>query len=1000
MKLPALLLACAALYGQERAQLVGVIRDATGAPVPDTGVSVYNVDIGVRRTARTDDQGFYAVSSLHAGSYKITVRRPGFRTIARTGIVLGATERGRADFLLEIGAAHEEITVHGAADRVNTNDAASLLVVNRDPFETLPLNHRGVQASTEFAPGLVLTPATRGEAGQFTANGQRPNTNYFTVDGVSVNNGITGSGLPGEFSAGALPGMTAIGSLHGLVSTLEVEEVRVQTSTFAPEFGRLPGAHVAVVTRSGSNDFHGEFFGSIRPRRLGATGTFAKRSGVEDVASAARSAGGSVAGPLMRNRSFFSAGTEWLGLRQAAAWRIAVPSSEARRSAPPIARAVLDAFPVPHDPIHGFAAAHTAVTDWPGRVARGSLRLDHAIAPNALAFFRYSRTDSASTAGYVQANEAHFRSHGLTFGLLNSFGSSFTSDARIGMAGASVESSWRPAALGGAQPLDIGSIVSPGAVGARSVLALSIPGFGQFLSAERARSHQSHWNLMETVAWSAGTHQFRFGIDYQRLGPKRDRAISGMTGTYASLADVLAGATPAVHQLEAPAGSSVIETFSAFAQDAWRATPRLNVTYGVRWEVTPPPSYRGLERGLPMPGIASPTLPREYFLPEGAASTAVWKTRYTQFAPRVGAAYRLTEDGATVIRAGTGIFYDTGFSSVTDVLNGAPFNRWVVALAGVLPSATPPPVVYGYASGLKLPWSAHWNVTVERMLAGETVLSAGYVGSMGRRLLRLEGFPATSTNPSQIVLAGNQGSSSYHSLQVQARRSLARGLRGFAAYTWGHSIDNGSWNSAAFLVFPGATDRGPSDFDVRHSFVAGFAYDLPGIRAIRGWSLSGIVRSRTGFPIDVLQSENPFGLAFDNQRPDFRPDVPMWLDDPGVPGGRRLNREAFPSAVRGRQGALGRNPIRGFGLTQVDLSLQRRFAIGERASASLRLEAYNVANRAFFADPVRFLSSPLFGQSVSHTNLLLGTGRAHSGLSPALQAGGPRSVQIRVDLRF
>jgi hypothetical protein len=1012
MKVLVVLLFCASMQAQEKAQLIGVIRDATGAAVPGTEVSVYNVDIGVRRTTRTDDHGFYAVASLRPGSYKITVRRPGFRTIARTGVMMGATERARLDFLLEIGATHEEITVQGDAEPITTNDATSLMILKRDPIDNLPLNGRGVQALTEFAPGLLITPATRGEAGQFTANGQRPNTNYFTVDGVSVNNAISGSGLPGEFSAGALPGMTAIGSLHGLVSALEIEEVRVQTSTYAPEFGRLPGAQVAIVTSSGSNDFHGEFFGSLRPRQLGASDDFAKRARLDPSRGQSQAAGGVISGPLTRNRTFFFAGSEWLGVKQAAAWRIPVPSLDTRRSASGAGLSVLNAFPVPERSIDRFTAEHTAQTDWPGRVLRHSIRLDHALSPSTLAFVRYGHTFSESRAGYMQANEARFRSTSVTVGVLNVFGPRITSDARIGVSTTAVDSRWSSLGLGGAQPLDFSALLSAGFAPGRSVYALSIPGYTQFVSAEQGRSRQLHWNVMETLAVNAGAHQLRAGIDYQRLMPERENAILGQIGVYSSMAEVVSGARPSISELYAPAGASVIESFSAFAQDTWHVNPRMNLTYGVRWELTPAPSYKGVEPGASI-GVTSPPvsnggyIPVPAFgteiLPGGTTSGAVWKTRYTQFAPRIGAAYRLTRDGTLVIRSGTGIFYDVGFSAITDVLNGTPFNRWIVALAAPTPSQAAPPIVYGYATGLKLPWSAHWNVSLEKLFGRETVLSAAYVGSRGRHLLRLQSAIPDGTNPTQTVLAGNQGSSDYHSLQLQARRSISRGLRGFAGYTWGHSIDNGSWNSATFQSYPGANDRGASDFDVQHSFHAGILYDLSSSaipRWSRGWSLSGILRARTGFPIDVLSSENPFGLSFDNQRPDLRWGVPIWVDDTSAPGGRRLNAHAFAPAATGRQGSLGRNAIRGFGLTQVDLALQRRFRMGERASAAFRIEAYNVANRAYFADPARFLSNPLFGQSLSHTSLLLGTGRAQSGLSPTLQPGGPRSVQFRIEFRF
>lgn len=997
-----LLLSSAAMHAQERAQLMGVVLDATGAAVPGAEIGVYNTDIGVRRSTRTDDRGLYAISSLRAGNHKITIRRSGFRTIARTGVLLGPTERARVDFLLELGGMQEVITVQGAAETINTNDATSLIVVGRDPLDNLPLNGRGVQALPEFTPGLILTPATRGEAGQFTANGQRPNTNYFTVDGVSVNNGISGSGLPGEFSAGALPGMTAIGSLHGLVSTLEIDEARVQTSTFAPEFGRLPGAQVSVVTRSGTNGRHGEFFGSWRPSRLGAADAFANRAGLSPQRAEGKAIGGVLSGPIVRDRSFFTASAEWLNLHQAAAWRMPVPSTGLRSAAPASILPVLDAFPLPHFSSSRIAGEHIAQTAWPGRVLTNSIRADHAIGANALAFVRYRRSASDSRAGYIQANEARFRTTGVTAGLVTSFGPAITSDARIGVSHVSVASIWQPLSLGGAQPLDLARFFTPAVAGERSVYALSIPEFGELLSTGWARSRQSHWNLMETLAVNAGAHQFRAGLDYQRLVPERKQPITGVVGVFSSHEDLLQGKPPSVSQLYAPAGSSVIETFSLFAQDTWLINPRLNLTYGARWEVTPAPSYRGFDLSSSIGGDSQPPLPgtlvpfplplplpqREGLLPAGFSSNPAWKTRYSQLAPRIGAAYRLDHDGSLVLRAGAGVFYDLGFNSVTDVLNGAPFNRWVVTLAAASPPGTGPSAVYGYAPDLKLPWSLHWNLSVEKRFARETSVSAAWVGSRGRRLLRLEASPPAETNLSHVVLAGNNGSSDYQSLQLQARRSLVRGLRGFAAYTWGHSIDNGSWNSAMFLLYPGVNDRGSSDFDIRHSFQSGVVYDLPG-----RWSLSGILRSRTAFPLDIVSQQNPFGLSFDNQRPDLNPTVPLWI-------GGRLNPSAFLPAPSGRQGNLGRNAIRGFGLTQVDLALARQFAIGENVSTSFRIEAYNVTNRSFFGDPVRFLSHPLFGQSVSHTNLMLGSGRAHSGLTPALQSGGPRSLQLRIDFRF
>jgi hypothetical protein len=244
------------------------------------------------------------------------------------------------------------------------------------------------------------------------------------------------------------------------------------------------------------------------------------------------------------------------------------------------------------------------------------------------------------------------------------------------------------------------------------------------------------------------------------------------------------------------------------------------------------------------------------------------------------------------------------------------------------------------------------------------------------------------------VLATNNGESSYHSLQALYRTRNTRGLQGTVSWTWAHAIDNGSWDSATYLVFRGVSDRGSANFDVRHSFQAALSYDLArlGARA-RGWLLSGTFRSRTGFPVDVVSADEPFGLGFDNDvRPDLVPGVPVWI-------GRQLNPAAFQVPV-GRQGSLGRNSLSGFGLTQLDLALQRDVVASERTRLQFRIEAYNVTNTPNYADPIRILASPLFGTSPSLANLMLGMGRPNSGLTPAFQSGGARVLQAGITLRF
>ncbi|MBC7926259.1 MAG: carboxypeptidase regulatory-like domain-containing protein, partial [Bryobacteraceae bacterium] len=493
------LLSAAQLLAQPKAQISGFVRDSSTAIVQQAAISILNLDTGIRRSTVSNSEGFYAVSSLTAGQYKVTVRKSGFTTIAQTGIALHAMDSGRLDFTLDISSVREEITVGSIPQLFNTSDASSGLISTRDPAEALPINGRGLQGLIDLAPGVLTTPATAGEAGQFSANGQRPATNYFTVDGVSANNGVSGSGLPGQFSGAALPAMTAIGSLHNLVSLGELDELRVQTSTYAPEYGRLPGAQVAVTTRSGSNEFRGEIFGSIRHEKASANDWFANAAGLSALPQRLTDAGGTVGGPVLRNRTFFLLSSEQLRLRQPVTFLIPVPSLQARERAPESVRALLQAFPLPDGPEAGAGISlHTARTSYPADVGTTSFRLDQAIPDSGILFFRYNYSPSSNSAGYLQRNQASFHSHTGTFGIITAMGPRFTNDLRIGTTRTSARSEWLP----GAAAIDLRSFFpSPGlpAPGLPSegqdqnLYAIGIRGFGQIIAGDPGESRQTTW---------------------------------------------------------------------------------------------------------------------------------------------------------------------------------------------------------------------------------------------------------------------------------------------------------------------------------------------------------------------------------------------------------------------------------------------------------------------------------------------------------------------------
>src|SRR5436305_1959619 len=274
-----LLLGAFSVAAQRYVDVYGRILDTSEAGIGQAAVTVVNEDTGFRRVTESDPGGMYAVGSLQPGAYKITVRREGFRTLMRFGVKLSAVGATRADFVLPVGSIEETITVYGTAPLVSHDDASTGSRVDRAEIERLPLNGRGLLTLLEFAPGTNVIPATRGDAGQFTATGQRPNTNYFTVDGVSANTGVTAGGLPAQSTGGSLPALSAFGSMDSLISLEAVQEMRVTTSTSVAEFGRLPGASVGLSSRSGSNDFHGAAAYRVRNELFNANDWFGNQAG-------------------------------------------------------------------------------------------------------------------------------------------------------------------------------------------------------------------------------------------------------------------------------------------------------------------------------------------------------------------------------------------------------------------------------------------------------------------------------------------------------------------------------------------------------------------------------------------------------------------------------------------------------------------------------------------------------------------------------------------------
>lgn len=991
------------LSAQQYTHLSGLVLDSSGATIPGATITAANEGTGFRRTTMSQADGGYVIAYLQPGVYRMTAHKAGFSTLIRFGIKLDVAQPARIDFHLPLNTLQETITVEGALPLLNSEDASVGTLVRRGWVDRLPLNGRGVLGLLELAPGAVITPANAGEAGQFTVSGQRPNTNYFIIDGVSLNTGVSGSGAPGQFPGGSLPNMSALGSLHTLLSVDALEELRIETSTSTPEIGRFSGAQVSVSSRSGSNDWHGSLMQYFRNEKLDANDWFANRHGDARAPLRLLDVGASLGGPIRHNRTFFFADYEGLRLRQPYTWQGAVPSATARQTGPAWLQDLLSLFPTPNG-----SDLNGGLSEWTGHIARpsrldvGNVRLDHALSSHAMLFARYTEAPSSTEYGAPQANHVDFGWHSATIGLNVAGNPHLTQDLRINVSHAGADSAWSDADGSRLSACRLAELVFPTAPPCNALLRVYIGGIGQLLSGGVSRNTQGQINIVETLTWNRGAHLIRFGGDYRRLMPVRRGATTSINTTATSLAGLLTNQRFTIATSDAGMTRSLIEESSIFLQDTWRLDPRLTITYGLRWELDPAPTARPGVLGLTgstLPQITSNEQP-------------IWHFRYTNLAPRVGVAYRLRTDGQTVLRAGFGIYYDPEFGVATDGINGGPFNTWQFHNGGPTPgSPVPFMLTYGFAKDLRIPMIRHWNVSLERAWHDRDIVSLGYVGASGHNLLRRDLGDPQGDSLVSVALATNEGRSDYHALQFQYRHRLGYGVQSLLSYAWSHSIDNGSTDSALFWTIPGLgpdADRGSSDFDARSVFTAAVSYDLrhPPFsprwqRIFSGWSLDGILHARTGFPINILHADEFLSLSFANAfRPDLVPGAPIWTQDANSPAGRRLNPAAFTLPESFAQGTLGRNAIRGFGMSQVDVAIHRDFTLNERSSIQLRAEMFNALNQANFSDPVRFLSDPYFGQSTALLNLMLGSGHPNAGLTPAFQTGGPRSVQLALRFRF
>jgi Carboxypeptidase regulatory-like domain/TonB dependent receptor/TonB-dependent Receptor Plug Domain len=1013
-----------AMAQSTNATVSGIVLDPSGRGIAGADIEIVNDATGIRYPGATNGEGIYAVPNLPPGPYRIQISKIGFMTIIKPDIILNTQDALAINFTLPVGAASETVTVEGGAPLLQTESPAVSTVIDRQFVENLPLNGRSFNTLLQLTPGAVIAHQAQGGSGsspgQFSISGQRTDANTFTVDGVSANFGVSTTGLySGESGTGSGQAFSALGGTSSLVSVEALQEFRIETSSFAPEFGRTPGGQVMLTTRSGTNDYHGGVYDYFRNDAMDANDWFANH--VENPRAPERhnDFGGYLGGPVFKTRTFFFASYEGARLRlpQTTVTQVPYLDGSACTASPSIAP-FLNAYPGPNGTVSttSCTGAFTGSYSNTATLDATSVRIDHNLSSKFSIFGRYNYAPSqtvsrAYSLSMLEASPVNTQT--LTAGLNMLLKSDLANTLRGNYSSQTSSTVNSLDAFRGSTPLPanviLGSLAAQNSNASFETFDTDYYDFGPV-----ARNRTRQMNFVDDLSVGRGAHQLKFGGDYRAIFLDKVPYANSVLVLATSVKDLLTTGSGEMLTSTRRPTDLLTQSLSIYGQDTWKANSRLTFTYGVRWEIAPAPSARGKTILASWKNVSNPAT-----LAIAPFGTPLWAATYTNFAPRLGFAFLPSKKENVVVRVGLGVFYDLGVGSVADVGSFFPGEATLftpsisIPVADINPylptiSVDPPyPLVEAFSPSLRLPRSYQWNVAVEKTLGAHQVISGTYVGQRGGELLRREStYQPNSNFQSDFLLTVNSARSNYHAFEAQYRRPLSNHLQALVNYTWSHSLDNASDDVVAGLgntVISAQGDYGSSGFDVRHSFSGAITLSSPTITGspriasiVRDWSLAAVVVARTGFPFNgvvQLASPDPGGYAL--SRPDRVPGQPSWTHDSLAGGSKSLNPDAFVVPSTARQGSESRNDIPGLGLAQADLSLGRKFGLTDHLKLLFRADAFNAFNHPNFTNPPAYVE---FGPAFLVSQQMLNAGLG--GLNPLFQEGGPRSLQLSLKLTF
>jgi hypothetical protein len=995
-------------FAQEEASLQGTVSDSSGAAIASVAIQVKNCETGAERNVVTDDAGRYNVPSLAVGRYEVRAEKPGFRGEEKTGISLVLGQRENVDFVLQVGDVRQTVKVEATPTviEVTTEDDSGL--VGELQVKALPLNGRSYDQLITLNPGIVnYTSQRAGGIGNsnsvvgnmFAVSGRRPQENLFLLNGV-------------EFTSASEINVTPGGVSGQLLGVDAVREFSVIKDTYGAEYGKRPGAQINIVTASGTNELHGTVYEFSRNDALDARNFFDHGN----IPNFQRNVfGGSLGGPLRRDKTFFFANYE--GFRQDLGLSdlTLVPDATSRSKAAASVRPLLALWPVANGPelltSTGVPSGIAEAFSNPPQSIRedfGTAKLDQLFTDKDSLAVVYTADDSEAhspTSNPISLVNVFLReqvaslseTHVFSPSLLNKATFGFSRGAFYFNSGTTVD---LPGWIHNGQP--VGAVVVGGGTTLNGASQITNGGTnaGSNLSAVR-----NLFTASDQATLTHGEHLFSFGAWLQGI-QANDTLVQDQYGqvSFTNLQTFLQGAVSTYTYAPnyTPLAWRSLEG-AFFAEDAIKLRPSLEVRFGFRAELTNgwnEAHGRASNYAFGSNGVilTQPTLGDSPFTANNAKFLP---------APRIGVAWSPFGIKKTVIRAGFGLYYALLDNLSYRLDQNGPFNT-VFAAKNIPFSQVAPNAIYptskvipsGVQPNLKTPAVESWSLKIEQQLSSTTSLAVSYIGSHGyHELVSLDanlptpticpaspcpaGYPSGAFfYPSGAPLANNalwntthwfsEGISSYSGLEVDVNRRLGRGLQFRGVYTFSKTLDNGdnmntsvATNSPAFVANPlrPKADYGRASFDIRNSGVISATYDLPFGRAdksqqhawverlIADWQLSAIQTIQSGLPFTPQLSYNPSNDG-DTRNP-VRPSLNPNFSRPVILGGpnQYFNPAAFIQPLAGTYGNAGRNILQGPGIVESDLSLTKAFSFSERWKLQFRSEFFNIFNHTNFNAP-------------------------------------------------